>query len=1278
MLSSFSFNLETAAAADPNRPYIVNGGFEADFWTDQSWSIDTADWNEVDIQQFAYTDDSWLTPDAGDYAFKYWIKNTAAGNQAVAVKQTLAALPAGSYELSVKSMGGAGGEAGKVELFAGSGKTAAAATTGYNAWGTVSLKFDLAQDASGLVIGANISGAPAAWGYLDSFELKRVGTEAVPPVAADIFVKKVEGLQPDFIKGVDISSIISLENSGVQFYNESGDVQDIFTTVHEAGVNYIRVRIWQDPYDAAGNGYGGGNNDLATAIEIGKRATANGMKLLVDFHYSDFWADPAKQHTPKAWASLGFEDKKTALYSYTKDSLQALLDQGIAVGMVQVGNETNGQFAGESDWAKISALFNEGSRAIREIGPNILVALHFTNPESAGRYASYAQTLKNNNVDYDVFASSYYPFWHGTLSNLTSVLKQVAGTYGKKVMVAETSYAYTADDGDGHGNTAPQSSGQTLDYPISVQGQANSVRNVIEAVANVGEAGIGVFYWEPAWLPVGPRVNLEQNKLLWEQYGSGWASSYAKEYDPADAGVWYGGSAVDNQALFDFSGHPLASLNVFKYVNTGAVAPIAADEIKNVSVTAAAGETIRLPAVVSVVYNDGSTGTLPVVWDQAALEQAIGQGAGRYVIGGTAEGGLAVQAFLEIRQENFIVNAGFENSDRSMWKIIYGEGSGPHTDYQNKVTDARTGNYSLHFYSADKVSFSVQQTVYGLNPGYYNLSMFIQGGDAANPEMKLFAVTDGREVKVDTGVNGWAQWNNPEIENILVTNGTLTAGANIQADGGAWGTIDDFYLSYVKAAEEQEPGPGTETPGNPGGGEPETPVEEQPQPETPVTRPPSAGATMPLTEIITANVDGGSTGGQPVSNVAVTRMTQPDGSKKDKVDYTAAKALEAAGKVAAGGLDTVRLVLADTEDKVSELDIGFPKDTLKALASGKVNLEVYTENARLILPRQTLASMDSDYRFRLIPVKSENAIKSVEERAKQEQAVQAAAGAGGVTVVGRPMIIETGLKDYPADLILPLPGSVIPADAAGRTAFLANLVIYIEHSDGERVLEQPELVQYSDGKLGLKFQVAKFSTFAVLNMDNWAASRQKPTKYAPYMQGYPDGTFRPDQAMTRAEMAAVLSRIAGVRNADSPAVSYKDKSDFGWAANDIGAVTTAGLMTGYKDGTFGPDLFITRAEMAAVVVRWMQLTGEPSPSFTDTYGHWSAGNMALVQEAGYMEGMPDGSFGPDRLLSRAEAATLINRVLNREPVSGITASAWSDVPQSHWAFQDIAEATVSQ
>src|SRR5690606_25726402 len=123
------------------------------------------------------------------------------------------------------------------------------------------------------------------------------------------------------------------------------------------------------------------------------------------------------------------------------------------------------------------------------------------NPETAGRYADAAAALDARGVDYDVFASSYYPYWHGSLENLTSVLTDVAETYDKREMVAETSWSYTLQDGDGHPNVIQTDYPQ---YPTSVQGQAWAVRDVVAAVAAVGDAGIGVFYWEPAWLPVGP------------------------------------------------------------------------------------------------------------------------------------------------------------------------------------------------------------------------------------------------------------------------------------------------------------------------------------------------------------------------------------------------------------------------------------------------------------------------------------------------------------------------------------------------------------------------------------------------------------------------------------------------------------------------------------------------------------------------------------------------------------------------------------------------------
>lgn len=399
-------------------------------------------------------------------------------------------------------------------------------------------------------------------------------TAAPETVTSDTLnVKKVENLPDDFILGMDASCVPALEACGVRYRDFDGTEKDVYAILHENGINYIRVRVWNDPFDADGNGYGGGNCDLENAVAIGKRATRCGMKLLVDFHYSDFWADPGKQAVPKAWSDLTFEQKEAALSEYTAQCLQTLKNAGVDVGMVQIGNETNGALCGENGgnaggWEKICRLINAGAKAVHNVFPEAMVAVHFTNPEKAGTYADYGAKLGTYGVDYDVFATSYYPYWHGTLQNLANVLSKIAETYGKKVMVAETSYANTLRDTDFSGNTIGDNSAMVNGYPYTVQGQADMVRDVIDTVANKTTNGIGVFYWEGTWISVGG-ASWKENSALWERYGAGWASSYAAQYDPNDAGKYFGGCAVDNQAFFDAKGNALESLKVFALVRCG-------------------------------------------------------------------------------------------------------------------------------------------------------------------------------------------------------------------------------------------------------------------------------------------------------------------------------------------------------------------------------------------------------------------------------------------------------------------------------------------------------------------------------------------------------------------------------------------------------------------------------------------------------------------------------------------------------------------------------------
>ena len=613
----------------------------------------------------------------------------------------------------------------------------------------------------------------------------------VTGAGAEILVQKVEDLPEGFLMGADVSSLLSLEESGVVYYDFDGAPRDMLKILADAGVNCVRVRVWNDPFDADGNGYGGGNCTLDTAIAIGQRAAQYGMGLLVDFHYSDFWADPSKQQAPKAWKGMSLEEREQAIYDYTADSLRQLRDAGVQVDMVQIGNEVTRGFCGETAVPKRYALMASAARAVRDTDGDIQTVIHYTNPETE-KFSTLAATLEVYGVDYDIFATSYYPYWHGTLENLVEKLQSVIDRSGKKVMVAETSYAYTLEDTDGHSNSIGDQPTYEKPYPFTVQGQSRELRDVISAVASLGEHAVGVFYWEPGWISV-PGETWEARSEKWERFGSGWASSYAADYDPADAGIYYGGSACDNQALFDAAGHPLESLKTFCLVRTGADAPLAVDSVEPVYATVKRNNPIQLPATVPAVYNDGSRVQVAASWDEGIdLEALSACEVGTYPVSGCAEGAPVI-CYVNLVDENYVRNYSFEEADTSMWRITE---ETPTVDFQQKKTDAFSGEISLHFWHADSVAFTVEQDITGLRPGSYTFSLQAQGGGMDGTEqLLLYAIADGVRYEQPFTVDGWVNWQNPAIENISCTSGTVTIGVSITAPGGAWGTLDDFLLN---------------------------------------------------------------------------------------------------------------------------------------------------------------------------------------------------------------------------------------------------------------------------------------------------------------------------------------------------------------------------------------------------------------------------------------------------------------------------------------------------
>ena len=618
------------------------------------------------------------------------------------------------------------------------------------------------------------------------------------PEESTIFVEPVDGISDDFYRGMDASAVLALENSGVKYYNFDGEKQDVFMTLAQAGVNYIRLRVWNDPYDENGNGYGGGNNDVATAIALGQRATKYGMKVCIDFHYSDFWADPKKQFVPKAWEGMDIEEKSDALYNFTLESLTQLLDAGVDVGMVQIGNEINNGMSGETDVANVRKLLTAGSKAVREAavnsGKEILVAVHYTNIDDMKKLDTLLTGLQVKEIDYDIVGLSFYPYWHGTMDDRKNASTHSRNTYGKKVYVAENAYCYTAEDGDGSANSVEGTDDLAEGYSASVQGQANEVRDVCAAASEAGAEG--VFYWEGTWIPVGPAD--ADNSDLWEKYGSGWASSYASGYDPKDAGQYYGGCSWDNQAMFDFTGHPLASLNVFKYLKYGATAPLAVDSIPEVTVACNIGTDPELPDTVSVIYNDRSEAQVPVIWntdDVAAIDTKNG---GNFTVSGTLDDGTEVTAAVTVDRINYVQNPSFEDSDTSMWTINYSGETDP-TDYQVKAADAHSGEVAFHFWSGSAdMDFSIEQSFTDLEPGTYELSAFSQGGDLSDDaSMELYAMVDGKELTAPFKLTTYADWQNPTVSEIKVTDGSLTIGVRYKCNVNSWGTLDDVTLYKI-------------------------------------------------------------------------------------------------------------------------------------------------------------------------------------------------------------------------------------------------------------------------------------------------------------------------------------------------------------------------------------------------------------------------------------------------------------------------------------------------
>lgn len=396
-----------------------------------------------------------------------------------------------------------------------------------------------------------------------------------------VTIKKVQNMSDSTIRGIDISSYTALKKAGVKYYDNEGKEASLLKVLSDNGVNYIRIRIWNDPYNEKGETYGGGSNDVKAGLEIAKEAAKYNIKVLLGFHYSDFWADPAVQLLPKDWKKDKDNQEKMCLnvYEFTKETLEQFKDAGADIGMVQVGNEISQGMMGimhktkanvwqeEEKSTIIDSYLSAGARAVRECTPDALVAIHLDNL-NLGMYKDAMNAWERDNVDYDVLGASSYAFWAGKnmLENVRKAGEYVASR-GKLFAVLETSWLNSQKDADGTVNMANNTNGAV--YKVGPQGQADMLSDLYNAILS-NDNGLGAFYWEGAWIPVRAGwVNWKYNKEMANEFGTGWAAENAEGYYPTsklyynENPVW-GGNSWDNQTLFDDKGYPLDSLRFYR------------------------------------------------------------------------------------------------------------------------------------------------------------------------------------------------------------------------------------------------------------------------------------------------------------------------------------------------------------------------------------------------------------------------------------------------------------------------------------------------------------------------------------------------------------------------------------------------------------------------------------------------------------------------------------------------------------------------------------------
>ncbi len=603
----------------------------------------------------------------------------------------------------------------------------------------------------------------------------------------------------DYIMGVDISSIIEVENAGGKFYDYDGNEVDLITFLASQGVNYVRIRLWNDPYVEVGNpesgSFQGGGNDLDTDLKIAARCVQENMKICLDFHYSDFWADPSKQTRPRAWDNLSTSQVIEKAVSWTTEVLEAFAEVGATPSMVQVGNETNNNNICSMSGNNAISFMKACNEAIKTFDSSIKTVIHYAH--TGGGYSSlngYYKNLVNGGVDFDVIGLSYYPYYHINLQSSIASFANDSVLGDKEICVMEYSYGWTTESPNWKAeygsvnNIFGSDQVATAGYPASVQGQAQVIYDINKIVAD-NPNGIGTFYWEPAWLA---REN------------SSWASEAAHDYLEAqgDAGG-EGACTWANQALFDYDGNALQSLKIFDTMKNGEEIEETITSVQlEFSGSIESNTTNRsslLPESTTVVTNLGSY-TCYITWNSDDLSALENASAGSTVVvhGTITFNGQTydVSATYTIISHNYIQNSSFESGSTNQQAVSdYWTFTGTGGRVRNDG-NARTGNFYFNPWYQTEYTCGVSQVVSDLPMGTYTLEYYYRSDNGQDLDLTLYAEANGTRLaeQVSNGGDDAYTWLYSSLTFAISATSDVTIGLSVHGINSAWGHVDDFAL----------------------------------------------------------------------------------------------------------------------------------------------------------------------------------------------------------------------------------------------------------------------------------------------------------------------------------------------------------------------------------------------------------------------------------------------------------------------------------------------------